>query len=136
MRFSEPYSGFCSLKLTNGILQGITGWAFSPCGQSLPPEVLLFFPYAVQQNDLCGIPGQGNPQHVGRIPGLTFVAAAARPVVMHEMPDNRLDLDSPLLGFLEPAPAMMRRPGLAFSGSVMPAVAGVMLFYFRKKKRI
>jgi hypothetical protein len=97
---------------------------------------MLFFPCAVQREDLRGIPGQGNLQHVGRIPGLTFVAAVVHPVVTHEMPDDRRDLNFPLLGFLKPAPVMIRRPGLAFAWSVMLAVAGVMLYYFRKKKWI
>ena len=101
----------------NGIRQGIPGVDFSLCGRSLPPEVLLFFPSAVQRDDLLGVPGQGGPHHVGRIPGFTLVAAAAHPVVVLEMPDDRLDLDSPLQGLPEPALAMIGMPGLAFAGN-------------------
>lgn len=90
---------------------------FSLCGHSLPPAVLLFFPSAVQRDDLLGVPGQGGPHHVGRIPGFSLVAAAAHPVVMLEMPDVRLDFDSSLLGCLEPVPVMIRVPGLAFAGN-------------------
>ena len=81
------------------IRQGIPGVDFSLCGRSLPPEVLLFFPSAVQRDDLLGVPSQGGPHHVGRIPGFPLVTAAVHPVVMLEMPDDRLDFDAPLLGF-------------------------------------